>query len=177
MRREKDMTEERRDLADTQRVTWDELERLRQNWEELASRVAEIEEAARENRSDPPALDFDEDKLADIAASIYASRKRRVELFSPSLFGEPAWDMLLILFIRRARGEQVSVTKLCACSGTPHSTGLRWIERLQSQGLVKRTRAKADTRIVWVEISDTGYNLMRRYVVDGIARFQMPLPD
>jgi hypothetical protein len=28
-----------------------------------------------------------------------------------------------------------------------------------------------------IELTETGYGLMRRYVIDGIARFQMPLPD
>ena len=40
-----------------QPVTWQELETLRHNWEDLASRVAEIEASARENEATPLALD------------------------------------------------------------------------------------------------------------------------
>jgi hypothetical protein len=170
--------EDKPDCSDrTQPVTWRELETLRRNWEQLASRVAEIEAAAREDEATPLALDFDEEKLAAIASSIYASRVRRTELFGPSLFGEPAWDMLLIAFIAKARGNRLSTTALSASAGTPHATGLRWISRLQKDGLLTRERDSTDTRVMWVDLTATGYALMRRYVLDGIARFQMPLPD
>jgi DNA-binding MarR family transcriptional regulator len=163
--------------SEAQPVTWRELEMLRRNWEELASRGAEIEASAGENELTPLSLDFDEAKLAAIASSIYASRVRRTELFARSLFGEPAWDMLLILFIAKARGERLSTTDLSSRANTPHSTGLRWIGRLQKHGLLTRERDTADSRVMWVGLTVNGYSLMRRYVLDGIARFQMPLPD
>lgn len=172
-----EMANEIPDREMAQPATWRELEKLRKNWEELAARVAEIESNAKDREAAPPALDFDDEKLAAIASSIYAARKRRTELFDPALFGEPAWDMLLILFISKARGEQLSTSILCSRSSTPHATGLRWIERLQEKELVTRQRASGDSRVMWVEITATGYRLMRRYVIGGIARFQMPLPD
>ena len=171
------MNNERPDVGGAKPVTWRDLERLRKNWEELASRVAEIEENARADEGLAPALDFDTEKLAGIAASIYAARKRRTELFDPRLFGEPAWDMLLILFISKARGDRMSTSKLCSTSSTPHATGLRWIDRLQQQDLVQRAPSDDDSRVMLVEITPLGFDHMRRYVVDGIARFQMPVPD
>lgn len=171
------MKDERRDPGQAEPVTWRELEKLRRNWEELASRVAEIEAAAKGNDVTPLSLDFDEEKLAAIASSIYASRVRRTELFSPSLFGEPAWDMLLILFISKARGDRLSTTQLSSRTSTPYATGLRWIARLQKKGLLSRERDLEDSRVMWVDLTATGYSLMRRYLLDGIARFQMPLPD
>lgn len=157
-------------------VTSVELEKLRQNWEELSSRVAEIEAAALASDT-LPTLDFSDGKLAAIASSIHDARKRRLNLFDASLFGEPAWDMLLTLFIARCRGEQVTTTRLCAAGGAPHATGLRWIGLLNSQGLLQRLRAPEDARVMLIELTETGYALMRRYVIDGIAQFQMPLPD
>jgi DNA-binding MarR family transcriptional regulator len=85
--------------------------------------------------------------------------------------------MLLIAFIAKARGNRLSTTALSASAGTPHATGLRWISRLQKDGLLTRERDSTDTRVMWVDLTATGYALMRRYVLDGIARFQMPLPD
>lgn len=171
------MNDERPDPSEAQPVTRQELKMLRRNWEELASRVAEIEATAKHNDIAPISLDFDEEKLAAIASSIYASRVRRAELFSPSLFGEPAWDMLLILFVGKGKSERLSTSVLCSRANTPHATGLRWIERLQKQGLLSRERDSADSRVMWVDLTSTGSSLMRRYVLDGIARFQMPLPD
>jgi hypothetical protein len=153
-----------------------ELEKLRQNWEELSSRVAEIEAAAVASDT-PPTLDFSVSKLGAIASSIHDARKRRMNLFDASLFGEPAWDMLLTLFIARCRGQQVTTTRLCAAGGAPHATGLRWIGLLNAQGLLQRLRAPGDARVMLIELTETGYGLMRRYVIDGIVQFQMPLPD
>jgi len=157
-------------------VTSAELEKLRKNWEDLSSRVAEIEAAAVASDS-LPTLDFSDNKLGAIASSIHNARKRRLSLFDGSLFGEPAWDMLLTLFIARCRGEQVTTTRLCAAGGAPHATGLRWISVLHRQGLLQRIRDQSDARVIRIELTETGYALMRRYVTDGIAQFQMPLPD
>jgi DNA-binding MarR family transcriptional regulator len=157
-------------------VTSAELEKLRQNWEELSSRVAEIEAAAAANDT-LPTLDFSDSKLGAIASSIHDARKRRLNLFDALLFGEPAWDMLLTLFVARCRGEQLTTTRLCAATGSPRATGLRWIGLLSNQGLLQRLRAPKDARVTLIELTATGYALMRRYVIDGIAQFQMPLPD
>lgn len=158
-------------------VTWLELERLRKNWEELASRVAEIEASATANEHAAPNLDFGDSKLAAIASSIRDARERRLNLFDAALFGEPAWDMLLNLFIAKCRGEHMTTSRLCSAGGAPQATGLRWIGQLQKQGLLRRFRAPDDARVMLIEMTPDGYDLMRRYVTDGIAQFQMPLPD
>ena len=48
---------------------------------------------------------------------------------------------------------------------------------LKQQGLLQRTRSQDDARVSFVELTETGHELMRRYILDGITRFQMPLPD
>ena len=158
-------------------VTWAELQRRRQNWEELAARVTEMEAGAPSDKMPAPVLEFGEAKLAAIATSIYNARRRRLELFDPALFGEPAWDMLLNLFIAKARGEVLSTAALCSVGGVPHATGLRRIDHLEAKGLIERSRDPADARVTQIQITPKGYRLMRQYVIDGITRFQMPMPD
>lgn len=158
-------------------VTWEELQKLRQNWEELAARVAEMEADANGDKEPAPLLQFGDAKLAAIATSIFNARKRRLELFDASLFGEPAWDMLLTLFIARTRGEMLSTRSLCALGGVPHTTGLRRIDELEAKGLIRRARDPIDARVMQIQICPKGYELMRQYVIDGITRFQMPMPD
>ena len=160
-----------------QHVTWAELQRLRKNWEELAARVAEMEACAPNDKTPAPALDFGEAKLAAIATSIYNARRRRLELFDAALFGEPAWDMLLNLFISKARDEVLSTAALCSLAGVPHATGLRRIDHLETKGLIERSRDPADARVTQIQITPKGYQLMRKYVTDGITRFQMPMPE
>lgn len=158
-------------------VGWRELQALRKNWEELARRVSEMEALASGNRSAPPVLDFGESKLREIAISIFSARQRRLELFDKSLFGEPSWDLLLTAFIARTGSMAQSTTELCRAAGVPLATGLRWIEYLKKQGLLHRVRSQDDARVSFVELTDAGHELMRRYILDGITRFQMPLPD
>src|SRR5690242_17327760 len=37
--------------------------------------------------------------MRERAKTTFLNRRRRVQIFGPSMFGEPAWDMLLSLYI------------------------------------------------------------------------------
>ena len=144
---------------------------------ELAQRVAELEARAAEDGSEPPSLGFSDDKLATIATSIYRTRQNRTRYFEPSLFAEPAWDMLLDLFINKVRGARISTSSLCLAAGVPQATGLRWIGLLNDQGLLRRQRAPDDARLMLIDITPKAFQLMRRCLSDGVTRFEMPVPD
>lgn len=81
-------------------------------------------------------------------------RARRQRFFGDSLFGEPAWDMLLELYEAKYRGRRVGVTSLCYGSGVPMTTALRWITNLERDGWVVRARDSTDHRRVWVDPTD-----------------------
>ena len=53
----------------------------------------------------------------------------------------------------------------------------RWIELLEIHGLVRRRLVSGDGNLQLVEISDGGFESMRKYVLDGVTRFEMPVPD
>jgi DNA-binding MarR family transcriptional regulator len=125
----------------------------------------------------PRELTFTDEKLATIASSIYRARRRRTKLFDKNMFSEPAWDMLLDLFINGVRGLRVSSTSLCHAADVPVPTGLRWIILLENKGLLRRQPGPHDGRVAFLEISDRGTELMRKYVLDGVTKFEMPLPD
>lgn len=150
---------------------------LRETIETLAQRVAELEARALEVGEPPRSLGFSDDKLATIASSIYRSRQRRALYFDAALFGEPAWDMLLDLFIAKVRGARVSTTSLCLAANVPQATGLRWVGMIVKAELARRYRAPDDARLKLVEITPEGFRLMRRCVAENVTRFEMPLPD
>jgi DNA-binding MarR family transcriptional regulator len=142
----------------------------------LVERVAKLEAtAAREGAA--VSLGFSDDKMAAIASSIYRSRQMRASYFKPSLFSDPAWDMLLDLFINKIGGRRVSTTSLCLAANIPQATGLRWIEHLQEEGLIDRSVAHDDARLKVVEITPKGFQQMRRFIADSVTRFSMPMPD
>jgi hypothetical protein len=150
---------------------------LRETMEELARRVADLEAKGAEAGVPAPSLEFSDSKLATIATSIYRARRRRESLFDTALFGEPAWDMLLDLFINGVRGVRVSTTSLCLAASVPQTTGLRWIDQLVEHGLARRYTPPDDGRLKLVEITTEGFRRMRRYVSEGVTRFEMPTPD
>jgi DNA-binding MarR family transcriptional regulator len=72
------------------------------------------------------------------------------------LFAEPAWEMLLDLYISAQEGRAVAVSSLCLASHVPPTTALRWIERLGTEGLVHRHPDELDGRRIFVELTEEG---------------------
>lgn len=157
-------------------VTPSEQDQLQKMLEELVQRVSELETRMTEAGSAPPSLGMSDDKLSTLAGSIYRMRQHRQAYFDSALFAEPAWDMMLDLFINKVRGARVSTTSLCLAAGVPHATGIRWIRTLREHGLLRRHRAPDDARLMLIEITTKGYQLMRRCLSEGVTRFELPVP-
>ena len=95
---------------------------------------------------------------------VIAARTARLEFFSSELFADPAWDMLLDLYALQCEQRRTSVSKLCMAAGVPPTTALRWIDKLQSEGLVVRTSDPMDGRRVWISLSTSAFDAMRSYL-------------
>lgn len=105
-----------------------------------------------------------------LARRAYSLRRRRAAIFgNAELFGEPAWDILLDLFIAHGEGKTVSVSSACIGSAAPATTGLRWLGVLAEEGLVVRENDPEDNRRVLVRLTDAGIAAMERFFgeVDG----------
>jgi hypothetical protein len=99
-----------------------------------------------------------------LARKIYALRRKRQAIFgNPNLFGEPAWDILLDLFIAQGEGKSVSVSSACIGSAAPATTGLRWLGVLADEGLVLRENDAEDHRRVLVRLTPAGTEAMERF--------------
>lgn len=99
-----------------------------------------------------------------LARRTYALRRKRAVIFgNPDLFGEPAWDILLDLFIAYGEGKQVSVSSACIGSAAPATTGLRWLGVLADEGLVVRENDPEDNRRVLVRLSPRGLAAFDRF--------------
>lgn len=118
----------------------------------------------------------DLDRALWVARSVYRSRVRRAEHFGTALFSEPAWDMLLVLFIQGEQGERMSVTRLAESSQSPLTTAIRWLDYLESQRMVVRSQCPNDRRKYFVSLSDKGLRMMTDYfcsLLDGGALEQL----
>lgn len=84
------------------------------------------------------------------------NRGKRAQAFSPAMFGEPAWDMLLILYVTETSGMPQTVTSLSRLSGASSTTALRWLDYLKREKLVSRQRHPTDRRLTHITLTRKG---------------------
>jgi len=100
------------------------------------------------------------------ARNIMASRKARRKFFPADLFHEPAWEMLMALFIVYENEHTMNVKTLVSCSDAPATTSQRWIDHLHKSGLIDRVTDTIDRRRIDISLSDRGYDAMTKYLKD-----------
>ena len=92
--------------------------------------------------------------LLSRARMVINSRRAREKYFDRDLFGEPAWDILLALYITEDSGSRFTISKLAECIDVPLSTAIRWVRTLEQQSLVERIDHPTDRRIAFVRLKD-----------------------
>ena len=103
-------------------------------------------------------------RYAAIARETYATRRLRTAIFGDAeIFSEPAWDILLDLYVAFADAKSVSVSSACIGSASPPTTGLRWLGVLAEKGLVMREQDPEDQRRVMVRLTNRGLEAMDQY--------------
>lgn len=74
--------------------------------------------------------------LTEFARLILAGRKQRDRYFDPMLFSNPAWDILLNLYVAEAEGRPVTVLESCLASTVPQGVAVRWLGYLKQEEMV-----------------------------------------
>lgn len=90
------------------------------------------------------------------------ARRHRHGHFPSSMFGEPAWDMLLVLYLAEG-GTYETICSLVHGAGAPHATSLRWLHVLENHGLVIRKPHPADGRVTLVGLTGEGRQALDDY--------------
>jgi len=109
-------------------------------------------------------------ELVSKARLVFEERKRRGEFLSRAMLGEPAWDMLLGLYIDRDR--RLSVGWLVTMVGVPQTTALRWIDYLEKEHLVAKRQDPDDRRVVYIELLDRGREALDSYFTSSPAELR-----
>lgn len=105
--------------------------------------------------------DLEVDSLK-LAVTLYGLRRKRdAACARRGLFGEPGWDILLDLYIADRRRMEVQVSSVCLDAGVPSTTILRWISRLEEEGLIYRIADSSDARRRYVRLTESGHDMMR----------------
>lgn len=92
-----------------------------------------------------------DDETVILARRIYALRRRRDESFGSDLFAEPAWDILLHLYVEAGRNQ--SVSSVCEGAAAPATTALRKLRQLEEGGWILREDDPQDARRSFVRLS------------------------
>ena len=136
---------------------------------------------AGDKMSDKPARNwamfFRSEPSGDDAADLRALRNaevtfRRRILRSQILdgsehFGEPAWDILLDLFIHEAKDQRLSMSALCVTAAIPTSSAMKLIQRMCDDGILQRSPDTADGRRSLINIAPTVAHRLRAYFAEG----------
>lgn len=95
-------------------------------------------------------------EASEIVSRIIRARKARAEHFRLDLFSDPAWDMLLALFVASVRGQIVTATELAEATATSIPSAARWIDVLERDGLLQRKPEPASLGQDIVELGSRG---------------------
>ena len=77
--------------------------------------------------------------LADFARQTLTERRERDRYFDPMVFSNPAWDILLALYVASAEGRVQSVLDCCAAAPVAQGVALRWLAYLKREEMVIET--------------------------------------
>lgn len=139
-------------------------ERVEDLVRDLTARLATIaqEFADRIEKVPPPqAGSADADVTLEARAQrVLNERRRRGKFLPPELFHEPAWDMMLALFIAHGERRTVNVGTLVTYSDAPVTTSQRWIEHLHRLGQINRVGDPVDRRRIEISLTDRGLSAM-----------------
>ncbi|MGA1798295.1 hypothetical protein VH567_05890 [Sphingomonas sp. 4RDLI-65] len=102
--------------------------------------------------------------LVEHAQTVLAERRLRRQFLPGELFHEPAWDMLLALFVSRDERLPMNIKALVSMSDAPVTTSQRWIEHLHKLKLIDRVIDPTDRRRVEISLSHAGDLAMTAYL-------------
>ena len=102
--------------------------------------------------------------LRTVAERLYQERRRRDEYFPVGLFGEPAWDLLLSLFIAGDDGREVPLEEAYKAAHVDPEEGPALIERLIDKNLIARSRTRRNS----IALTPYGMDRLSDYLADLI---------
>ena len=104
---------------------------------------------------------------AAIGSILRAAREGIGDVFSADLFADPAFDMLLFVFLEEEAGRSVETSACYRASGVPRTTAVRWMNMLVSMGMFQSSPHPTDRRLALLRLSEEARGAVRRWL-DGL---------
>ena len=93
----------------------------------------------------------------------------RTEIFDERVVNDASWPLLQDLFTAHLDGQKVRTKQLCAISGLPQTTVLRYLDHFEKFDVIRREDDPYDSRVTLVSITDAGAFWMREYYTRMIS--------
>jgi DNA-binding MarR family transcriptional regulator len=103
-------------------------------------------------------------QLHQKALALIDERRLREQFFNPSIFGEPAWEILLALYVADSGGERETAVRLAQRIQTPLTSILRWIAYLERERLIERRAHPTDRRKFFIQLGAKGRQAVEHYL-------------
>ena len=115
----------------------------------------------------PARIDHGDIALANAKAAMRRRLLRQQLIGAPELFGDPAWEMLIDLFVHECERKRLSISALCVTSSIPMSSALRLAQRLCDAGITRRVPDPIDGRRTFIRLDPIIAHRMRAYFEAG----------
>ena len=96
-------------------------------------------------------------------------RRRRDDIFGRDLFGDPAWNILLELYLAELEDRKMLLSHVAEDEVSP-STVLRWLNKLEREGWIRREPDPTRGRRIYAVLTPKASKAMRIYVDDLLIR-------
>jgi DNA-binding MarR family transcriptional regulator len=106
------------------------------------------------------------DEAEEIALWLIKVREKRNAFIPGDLLGEPAWDILLALYLFHRQGRKIWSHAVIESANASWGTGLRTLARLEREGFVLRYTDEHNKRRKLVELTDEGMTFMQQTLLN-----------
>ena len=110
-------------------------------------------------------------EAVQLVSHVVHARRTRSDFFAPEIFSDPAWDILLVLFLAKVRGEGMTLDQLAKAAGSSISASVRWIHIMDRAGLVQWRCDPSGGENKMVELATRGWSAMVQWAQRWIESF------
>jgi len=103
--------------------------------------------------------------LCALAIELRQMREARNQFFGRDTFDDPAWDILLALYIARSEGRLITVSQLCFCASVRPTDALRTVSTLCDETLIERELANDNDEVVYMCLSSKGLAMTHNWLL------------
>lgn len=140
------------------------------SYDHLAARIkalcVDLDAVATDLGKTGPIEDLSEEiTLLSLARRIAAGHAAMADFFDPSLFVDPATNIVLRLFIDQQDDRTTTSGECCAAAGVPRTTALRWINLLSGRGLIEMYEKPNDRRSTMLRLTPSGLEIVNGWLL------------